>query len=329
MDAAVKPQALYNPRNWWFATFFLGPLPAVICYAHNLRVLGEPKKGRGILVAGILFAIGLVVISFLFEPWGFLAALGLHLWATWYAAHVAKAQIPVYDAKVTADPAAGRKKMLPIVLVFVAIQLALLLVLPELAARYLESRYTPVNYGGETFYVPRADKPSTTIPTLAQVVPSIRITWLSEDYPLSAPREGDVPGTEIYTFATGPSSTLSQHWRVIVVPREAMERFDGRCPPGDCMRDLFIYPSLETWENDLRLYESGQRPFVTYRLAEPEIPMFMDRMTHVDGDFGYFGAYVTYADGFRIAFVSPVSMEQSEKRKYDAVVEDIDSIDVD
>lgn len=296
MDATRKTPALYNPRNWWFVTFFLGPLPTVICYAHNIKALGDPKKGRAVLIGGLLFAIGLIVFSFLFEPWGFLAALVLQLFATWYAARLAKTQIPIYDQKVKTEATFVKKSMLPIIVVFVGVQLLLLFILPEVIATYIARKY-PATVGGDFAFAPRVDTlPKVDMPTSTAEQPAeaqslqLRMT-LPAGYDIDK-SVSSVPGTADYTILP-PTPNSDDLWHATLVPLAAMEAFDERCPPGDCMRDALRYPTAEVWRND--------REKVGTRIGDRRYFITDKR---VDGDLGYHRWYVTYVDDVRVVFVS-------------------------
>lgn len=150
-----QKELLYSPKNWAFLAFFFGPILPGIFYYRNCKLLGTTLKGKKVLIGTIIFVLVFLVAATIFSYYSTPIVLVEAIIAVIIAKKLAKTQLAAYEKMKVEKGLKGGRNEAPLILLFLAIVLGLVFVLPYVINKYIENNYVQFNYGGKDIYLPK------------------------------------------------------------------------------------------------------------------------------------------------------------------------------
>ncbi|OGH87482.1 MAG: hypothetical protein A3J93_03035 [Candidatus Magasanikbacteria bacterium RIFOXYC2_FULL_42_28] len=148
-----QKEILYNPKNWTFIAFFLGPILPAILYYRNCKLLGETAQGKKVLVGTIIFVLIFLVAATIFSYYSILIILVETIIAVIIAEKLAKTQLQNYEKMKEEMGLRGGRNEAALILLFLAIWITLAFGLPYVAKNYIKNNHTQFKYGDKNIYL--------------------------------------------------------------------------------------------------------------------------------------------------------------------------------
>ncbi|MHB8831144.1 MAG: hypothetical protein ACYC44_03470 [Patescibacteria group bacterium] len=321
-----QKELLYNPKNWVFLSFFLSPVLPAIFFYRNSKLLGASKNGKRVLIGILVLMIAFLILIFIFNYYATLILLAEAITAVIIANRLAKTQLVAYEEMKKSKGLKGGRNEAPLILTFFAIWITVGLILPYLIKIYIETNYIVTKMGDKTLYLPK-NKLSPTIEKVKPLDTQIATkSGIQGKVKLALPSGYSLLDKNLSAFQKsysfkiqGAGSSFDQtSWDLTIVPVDAVKYLDATCVPGDCMRDLLIFPKEANYLADLESFKKDDEPIVTILNGQKYYAFTMP----VNGDVGFNRQYITYFNDIRVIFTAWVKTE-SEAKKLDSFLKEV------
>lgn len=307
-----QKELLYNPKNWMFLAFILSPILPAIFYYRNSKLIGTSQKGKKILLGAIIFVVIFLSLTFIFDYYAILILLAEAITAVLIAKKLAKTQLAAYEEmKKTKDLKGGRNEA-PLIILFLAIWITIGFITPYIINKYVEKNFITITKESE----------NPPIEDISENKSAITLK-LPDGYILSTENQSLFEKSYQYRIQHVDETLDQTQWKVFVIPIKAVQHFDTICAPGDCMRDLSIFPRETDYFKELEKLQENDKSIVT-TLNGQKYYIFT---TPTNGDSGYSRQYITYFNNVRVIFTAWTE-NQSKAETYDNFISEIKILDI-